>query len=415
MVLKDEIQQWQSLRSKDLNNNQWLEFQQQVFPHKRINLNPSTFGSPSIYCQKSFHNLFQDKLESYPLGLYQKGRDEIKYSRSLATFLWGSTTHNLSISQSSSQTQNLLMLNLLLLLYQKGKKAPFRVLTTINEHIGGIGFFINKKEIKLEYLSEDEIKNLANMQKRIKQIKPDIFFASHLTYDMAREFPVNAWAATIKQVIPECIVVIDYAQSLGLLPIQLVKEIDLAFASSHKWLMGPYGLGFIWISHTMFSKLERIQWNGEVLDSEWVGSGFEMTGGQSFGLYASLSASLLLYSSIGIKIILQRSNFLLNYFINLLHQIFTQYKIDVKYSSRKGFLKSNQFSEVGQCAGYCSIHFQKIDPYSLYNYLNQKLVHVKCIKKNNNNILRIGIPYYENKERLKNVAHLIDFFFAKQK
>ena len=415
MVLGDEISKWKTLRLKDPESIDWSEFQSEVFPYQRLNLNPSTFGSPSVYCQKGYDHFFRDNMEAYPLRLYEKGREEIAHVRSLAHDLWGSAHHYLNISQSSSQIQNLLILNLLLYFYQEKRAPPFTVLTTMHEHTGGIGFFVDKKEMNVEYLSHDEITDVKHFQNKVQKLKPDIFFSSHLAYDTGFEFPVDEWSALIKTLMPECITVIDYAQSLGLLPIKPSQEIDFAFASSHKWLMGPYGLGFLWVSRLIFSKLDTIQWNGETLDSEWIGSGFEMKGGHSFGSYAALSNSLFLYATISVKLILDRSYTLLCHVARTLNEIFTHFDISVQYSSRSGFLSPDQFLLAKRYTGYFSIHFEKIDPYPIYCYLNEHSVHVKCIKKKNINLLRIGIPYYESKARLNKIFELVESFFKNQR
>ncbi len=411
MVLGDEISKWEVLRLKDLESTNWSEFQAEVFPYQRLNLNPSTFGSPSIYCRKGYEHFFQDDMEAYPLGLYQKGREEIAHVRSLAHGLWGSTHHYLNISQSSSQIQNLLILNLLLYFYKKKRTPPFTVLTTMHEHTGGVGFFIDKKEMSVEYLSECEINDLDRFQNRVQKLKPDIFFSSHLAYDTGFEFPVDEWSVSVKKLSPGCITLVDYAQSLGLLPINPSREIDFAFASSHKWLMGPYGLGFIWVSHSIFSEFDAIQWNGEILDKEWIGSGFEMRGGHSLGTYAALSSSLLLYKVISVGLVLARSHTLLLHLVRGLDEIFTHFDISIQYSSRTGFLSSNHFLRTEQYAGYFSVHFEEIDPYPIYCYLNEHSVHVKCIKKENTNLLRIGTPYYESKERLNKALELLEDLF----
>ena len=412
MVLGDKISKWKTLRSQDFESDEWVQFQTQVFPYRRINLNPSTFGSPSIYCQKAYDHFLRGDLEAYPLRLYEKGREEIARARSLAQRLWGSAHHYLNISQSSSQVQNLLMLNLMLFFYQKKKKQPpFTVLTTKHEHAGGEGFFVSRKEIDLEYLSENEIQNQIHFKNRVEKLKPDIFFSSHLAYNTGFEFPIDEWSAMVKKIIPECIVVIDYAQSLGLLEIKPSREVDFSFASSHKWLMGPYGLGFLWVSRSILPDLNAIQWNGETLDPAWVGSGFETKGGHSFALYASLTASLLLHSAVGVDIILRRSHELLGYLMSLLNDVFIHLRVSVEYSSRLGFLSPHEFLAVKDYAGYFSIHFKTVDPYPLYHYLNKRSVHVKCIKKANTQLLRIGVPYYETKERLKKMSRLVEEFF----
>jgi len=57
--------------------------------------------------------------------------------------------------------------------------------------------------------------------------------------------------------------VLDLSQSLGVLPIDIEKiQPDFAVSVGYKWLMGPYGLGYMYVS-------EKLQTIGEPLEYSW--------------------------------------------------------------------------------------------------------------------------------------------------
>jgi selenocysteine lyase/cysteine desulfurase len=57
--------------------------------------------------------------------------------------------------------------------------------------------------------------------------------------------------------------VLDLSQSLGVLPIDIEKiQPDFAVSVGYKWLMGPYGLGYMYVS-------EKLQNTGEPIEYSW--------------------------------------------------------------------------------------------------------------------------------------------------
>jgi len=57
--------------------------------------------------------------------------------------------------------------------------------------------------------------------------------------------------------------------------------------------------------------------------------------------------------------------------------------------------------------------FTKFDPYPLYRALDNHMLHVKCIRDHTREgharqLLRFGVPYYENVNRLRRALGIID-------
>ena len=52
----------------------------------------------------------------------------------------------------------------------------------------------------------------------------------------------------IKTVCSNAVVVLDMTQSLGVVPINSLENTDFLVASTHKWLLGLYGLAVMWVN-----------------------------------------------------------------------------------------------------------------------------------------------------------------------
>ena len=388
----------------------WSDFRKKVFPSSRLNLNPSTLGTPSVFVQEASENFFKGDKRSYPLELYCSGRKALKEARSIATEIWGGEKHRICITQSSSQIQNLLLLNIILNFYREKKKRPFKVMTTPHEHYGGVGFFLRRADIQTFFLKESEISNLKNFETIVRDVRPNIFFASHVSYDKAKVFPVKDWFSILKKKDKECITILDLAQSFALLKVVLSQDVDFAFSSSHKWLFGPYGLGFFWIHTQKIDYLKALYWNGERLDHEYDLSSFEIAGSQDFAKYASLKAALELHREITRDIIFRRSCNLAAYLAARLSKCFEKYGIKAKFYGVNGIISQDVIDNPSQYCGFFSVDFKDLDTYSIYQILNQNKIHVKCIKKGTLNILRFGIPYYETEGRLEKVIQEMSKF-----
>ena len=64
-------------------------------------------------------------------------------------------------------------------------------------------------------------------------------------------------------------------------------------------------------------------------------------------------------------------------------------------------------------AGVLTVAFENYDPYPLYNAMNQRGVHCKCIKDTckrgePRQLLRFGVPFYETESRLEQALSIVD-------
>ncbi len=167
------------------------------------------------------------------------------YSRKILSNFLNTDENNLSITQNTSQAIAKVFKNI------EWKKDD-EIIISSSEHVSTIGFIqtiIKKYNIKLKtidsFLSEDIFVKKLNslLNENVKLV-----CMSHVTSPDGVILP-------IKKIIELCmsnniLSMIDGAQSVGVINIDL-KEFDPDYfvGSGHKWMLGPLGTGFLYISN----------------------------------------------------------------------------------------------------------------------------------------------------------------------
>jgi len=241
----------------------------------------------------------------------------------------------------------------------------------------------------------------------VEELQPHAAFISHVYYDTGNIAPVSNWCRTVKQYAPECKIIVDAAQSLGVYDPPF-GDADVIVTSTHKWLYGPHGGGLTWMKHAFHQWIEGMYWNGNAVTNRMHAERMGIQGGHDFMLYAAIAASLQLYKDTGKEVIYERSCRLSAAFCKELENILT--KNDITYT----FLNNEYGSPV------IALAFTDYNPYELYKDLNTIGIHLKCINDHEvgdqvYNILRFGIPYYESMDRLNGALKEIAIFLGKTK
>nr|BFD32907.1 aminotransferase class V-fold PLP-dependent enzyme [Pigmentibacter ruber] len=82
-----------------------------------------------------------------------------------------------------------------------------------------------------------------------------LLFVSHVTYGNSFKHPIDEIAKKCKEL--DVISILDLAQSIGIIPINLGKSnFDFAIGSCVKWLCGGTGAGFIWSNENVLRKIQ---------------------------------------------------------------------------------------------------------------------------------------------------------------
>ncbi len=373
----------------------WEQFRQAHFPYDNLNLNPGTLGSPSEPCLEAQRSFQSRELLAQPLQQYAKGRDIYLEARKQAEVLWPAPDHELQLAGSASQCSNLLALAFARLVGKLNR--PLRVLTTINEHVGGIGAFERLPEFRVCYLSEKEVRDMDAYKALVSGFRPDIGFFSHIAYDSGQSLPVSQWMDLMRELRPSACNILDVSQSLGLTQ-PVFDNADVVFGSCHKWLFGPRGTGLLWTNARFRQLVGGLNWSGEPLAKGASDLGFCPSGGLDFSLYAGLLSCFRLHGDVGEQAVRQRSADLALYFRVRLTNLLKGHGIRFRLLEPvDGQLGAN---------GMFTLSFLNYDPYPLYSALNARKVHCKCIKDRGRDgrersLLRFGVPYYETEARLQ--------------
>ncbi|HTB30587.1 MAG TPA: aminotransferase class V-fold PLP-dependent enzyme [Bacteroidia bacterium] len=382
----------------------WAKFRKENFHSRRINFNPGTLGTPSERVKHArIFSVKSDEIEAHPLGLYEYGRkcqDEIQ---TLTHEIWKAPGYYSMVVHGTSQTLNLVALSMLRVFHGEGK-GPYRIITTEHEHVGGIGCFENIPEYEVHYLDDKTLEDKDALVKQIELIKPHLAFFSHVFYDTGSKAPAGEWARLFKKYAPNCKVIIDAAQSLGVIDLPF-GDADVILGSAHKWLFGPHGGGLIWMKNSFKAWIQSLYWSGHGLIADADLESLSIPGGQDFMLYPAMLEALKLYQSVGKDVVFQRSAMLANWFQKKLADSLVSFKPDYV------FLNNTLNSPV------ISLAFREFDPYPLYKSLNDRHIHVKCIKDHKignkiYHILRFGFPYFETLDRLEYAISQIKLVLA---
>lgn len=379
----------------------WEELRREFFDSPQLNLNPGCLGTLAVSTREVFNKDKSGRLRGNPLALYASSRVAYSGIKKECAVLWPSPGYRLAVTQSTSQLMNLLALSMLRKLLEKGT-GPFCVITTRHEHAGAIGPFERLPEYNVFYLDDEILATPHRLAEQLVSLQPDIVLLSHVYYDLGVVAQDNHSLRVIKEAVPQAWLILDVAQSIGIEEIP-IGVADLITGSTHKWLFGPYGGGLTWINNAFAQWLGALFWNGMQFFSEEDTYGFSLPGGQDFHLYDSLYQCLKLYRNTGPEAILTRSSELGKFLRPALSAIFIDAGID-------HFFTNNNPSPS------LVVAFLDYDPYPLYCYLNDTNIHIKCIKHRKlsngktTNLLRIGLPYYESKERLNRLLSEIEAF-----
>jgi len=362
------------------------------------NFNPGTLAFPtSNYTHKLVKN-FQSNVAFSPLLQYQNSdtlTDEIKLK---VREIWLSDL-DVTVTHSSTTFTTLLAYALAV----SGNKK-YTILTSLHEHFGGIQAFENlPNNFQIIYLKDDDIADQERFQSAIDLYRPDVLFLSHVFYDVGWVLPINQYGRILKSSSPESIFIVDVAQSIGLIDMPKTDYIDVMFGSTHKWLMGPQGMGILWTSAMFKSKVKSIYlMKGNLNDSD---DGFKIAGGRDFSIYSMLLFSLNQYQNTGIVVVENKVRNLSDYFWKLISSCFDEFNI-----------KCNRMEGMGEgerSAPFLILYFKDYNPYELYRKMENSNVHVKCIIDRNVfgvhvNILRVGVQNFETIKRLEESVKIIE-------
>lgn len=386
----------------------WERARLGCFPSRRINLNPAALSAPSVPVREAVRRFCEDEIDAFPIGSYGRGREALTRSRRWMERIWPEV--GAPCGAAAGATATLATLGTALYPALAGRTGRrVRVLMSAHEHDSARMGFERHAGFDAVVLEEGRETDPEAILEMVDALRPDVLFLSLVTYDLGRWLPVSDVLAGLTDPETPRVVIVNATQAVGIRPAlpSLGRGARLMLASGHKWLFAPPGTGLLWMTPEAIDLLSPYLFVGEGLDAESPLGKFEPGGGQDFARFAGLEAALKLYAYLGPERVLSRSAGLARWFLAELDRILRSRGIAARYYGWGGQLADPGTEEPGDALrGVFSAVFEDFDPFPLYEHLNARRVHVKCIKKRDGEgrplqLLRFGFPCYENLDRLE--------------
>lgn len=190
---------------------------------------------------KGQRSLFQEKLFSL---------------RILISSVIGSDHEEIAVTSNTTEGINIVVWGLDL-------GSNDEILTTNAEHFGVLSslYTLHKlRKVRVNYFDCSSTNNhIFNLEKFFRMITPrtKLIILSHIFWESGNINPVKEVCNYAKK--KGIRVLIDGAQAVGSIPVN-VKDINADFYTfpAHKWLLGPEGIGFLYISNEALNSLNQV-------------------------------------------------------------------------------------------------------------------------------------------------------------
>ncbi|TAD79571.1 MAG: aminotransferase class V-fold PLP-dependent enzyme [Oscillatoriales cyanobacterium] len=183
-----------------------------------------------------------------------------------------------------------------------------RLLLTDCEHPGVIAAaqaIAQRWNVTLDYFPLRDWPDRANLPDAIAQaLQPTtrLVLVSHALWNTGEVLDVGAIGRACRQQQPSVQILVDAAQSIGMLPLDLpALEVDFYAGTGHKWCCGPDGLGVLYVNPNSTLEPTFVGWRGITADRQGNPTGHKPTGQRfevatsSYALGVGLQASLSLH------------------------------------------------------------------------------------------------------------------------
>jgi len=142
-----------------------------------------------------------------------------------------------------------------------------------------------------------------------KHLKPNtkLVVLSHVLWNTGQILPLTEIVQACRQNSPQTKVLIDAAQSVGMLPLNLAETgVDFYAFTGHKWLCGPEGVGGLYVNPETLENLHPtfIGWRGIITNKTGEPTGWQTDGKRfevatsAYPLYCGLTAAINTHQSV---------------------------------------------------------------------------------------------------------------------
>lgn len=212
------------------------------------------------YYEEYSSNIFRGL---YPLS--QKATEEYENTRKIcAEFIHAKNANEIIFTRNTTESLNLLCYSL-----GKNLSKGDEIITTIAEHHSN---FVPWQQMAMEKgltftiaeLNENGILDFKKL-KEILSKKTKIFTLTHISNVLGTINPIKEIVAEVKKFNPEIMIILDAAQSIPHMEIDVQDlGIDFMAFSGHK-MLGPTGVGVLWGKEERLKNLSPFLFGGEMV------------------------------------------------------------------------------------------------------------------------------------------------------
>lgn len=367
------------------------QHRQALYPTAGLNLNPGMLGTPASPVLEALRTGSPSMLPEFPLSQYMGGREALEAARTWAGTCWPGLSLP-AFPGGTTQSMNLITHALPLTFQRLGHTGKLRVLTSQHEHEGALGGFLHHPGYEVHFFPDEVFQEPSLLAEWLERVNPQVLLLSQVTYTEARRLPVEVLFEQARA-FPKTWRVLDAAQSVGWEQ-PAAEYADLTVASAHKWLGGPYGTGFLWLSPRALEQLTPFSWlAGE--EGRSSRAAFEPAGGQAFTQWEALRVTLELHSALQEKELVRRSALLCKLFLLGLEE-----GLEAPLESHVQLLGADLRRHEAPPMPMFSLELRQ-DSHPIYLQLNREGIFVKCIKTvlplgKRLNVLRVGMLWYQS-------------------
>lgn len=206
-------------------------------------------------------------------GIYtisEKATEEYEKAREVIAKFIGAETNEVVFTRNASESLNLLMYSLGTNIVGKNDE----VVVTMMEHHSN---FVTWQQLclntgatfKIIEIGDDFHLDIFNKSSiNLKQVitkKTKILALTHVSNVLGTVNPIKEIVAAAKKINPDIVVIVDGAQAVPHLKVDVKKlGCDFYVFSGHK-MMGPTGVGVLWGKHELLEKMEPFMFGGDMI------------------------------------------------------------------------------------------------------------------------------------------------------
>lgn len=200
-----------------------------------------------MYCANVFRGIYRTSEEA---------TEEFENARTkVAVFIGAKESAEVIFTRNASESINLVASSM---------KKTDEVVTTIMEHHSNFVPWQQLADLKILKLEDDGRLNLKDLEKLITR-KTKVFALTAVSNVLGTINPIRLISRIVKRINPSCLIVVDAAQAVPHMKIN-VRDwgADFVAFSSHK-MLGPTGVGVLWGKREVLEQLSPYQYGGDMI------------------------------------------------------------------------------------------------------------------------------------------------------